>query len=65
MEEEFKTVFEEIEQFSEEMLVDYNEHLKSCSFVVSNKEIFDAVWGNIEFSCGEIYILDSPLVTNR
>lgn len=62
LEEEFKTVFEEIEQFSEEMLVDYNEHLKSCSFVVSNKEIFDAVWGNIEFSCGEIYILDSPLL---
>lgn len=26
LEEEFKTVFEEIEQFSEEMLVDYNEH---------------------------------------
>lgn len=26
------------------------------------EEIFDAVWGNVEFSNGEIYILDSPLL---
>lgn len=61
-EEDFQDVFREVEQFTEEMLSQYNQWLESISLSGENKEIFDAVWGNIEFSGGEIYILDSPLL---
>lgn len=61
-EEEFKEVFKEVEQFTDEMLSEYNTWLGSITLSGESKEIFDAVWGNIEFSGGEIYILDSPLL---
>lgn len=44
------------------MLSEYNKWLENIPLSDENKEIFDAVWGNIEFSGGEIYILDSPLL---
>lgn len=61
-EAEFKTVFEEIGQFTDLMLSGYNKRIRNNGGPVEHKEIFDAVWGNVEFSSGEIYILDSPLL---
>ena len=62
-EEIFKDTFVEVEKFSSEILKSYNEKLKSHrSHADSPKEIFDAVWGNVEFSGGEVQILDSPLL---
>ncbi len=61
-EEEFQEVFQEVEQFADEMLSEYNTWLGSITLSDESKEIFDAVWGNIEFSSGEIYILDTPLL---
>ncbi|MEY8396239.1 HD domain-containing protein [Lachnospiraceae bacterium 45-P1] len=61
-EEPFKEVFKEVEAFTSRKLKNYNAHLESIKLSSRNKEIFDAVWGNIEFSAGEIYILDSPLL---
>ena len=61
-EEPFKTVFNEVEEFTKRKLVGYNDYLEEIKLSSRSKEIFDAVWGNIEFSSGEIYILDSPLL---
>lgn len=61
-EQEFREVFNEVECFANEMLSGYNQRLENTPLSGGNKEIFDAVWGNIEFSGGEIYILDSPLL---
>lgn len=61
-EKEFKAAFDEVNQFTSEILQKYNSRLKNISLVDERKEIFDAVWGNIEFCSGEIYILDSPLL---
>lgn len=62
-EPEFVKIYNEIAQFSDDMLCEYNKKLVQKKNLDSNrKEIFDAVWGNIEFSGGEVYILDSPLL---
>lgn len=64
-EAEFAEIFNEVAQFSNKMLCDYNRNLKlkkNSALNSRRKEIFDAVWGNIEFSGGEIYVLDSPLL---
>lgn len=61
-ETEFLDIFKEIEHFTCDSLHIYNERLKNSTLSYDGKEIFDAVWGNIEFSSGEIYILDSPLL---
>lgn len=60
--DDFKYVFAEIENFTYKKLKNYNDYLETINLSKRNKEIFDAVWGNIEFSAGEIYILDSPLL---
>lgn len=60
--EQFKTVYDEVEEFTKRKLKDYNDHLEKIKLNSRPKEIFDAVWGNIEFSAGEVYILDSPLL---
>lgn len=60
--EPFKAVFDEVEEFTSRKLKKYNDYLERTEMSRRNKEIFDAVWGNIEFSSGEIYILDSPLL---
>ncbi|MCL2253752.1 MAG: HD domain-containing protein [Lachnospiraceae bacterium] len=59
--EPFIKVFKEIENFTETKLKKYNTKFNHKS-LGDGKEIFDAVWGNVEFSGGEIYILDSPLL---
>lgn len=62
-ETEFAEIYKEISRFSDNMLCEYNKKLSLKKNLGSNrKEIFDAVWGNIEFSGGEVYILDSPLL---
>lgn len=61
-EKEFREIFLEIEEFAHEKLDKYIEMLQNQKKSKSGKEIFDAVWGNVEFSSGEIYILDSPLL---
>lgn len=60
--EPFKEVFDEVEEFTSRKLKKYNDYLERTELSRRGKEIFDAVWGNIEFSSGEIYILDSPLL---
>lgn len=61
-EKEFKETFDEINRFVNTALQEYNDRLRKSSLSSDGKEIFDAVWGNIEFCSGEIYILDSPLL---
>lgn len=60
--EKFYWAFKEVDEFSKRKLRSYNERLKEIGFSKRSKEIFDAVWGNIEFSAGEMCILDSPLL---
>ncbi len=61
-EKEFFTIFGEVEAFSKNILEDYNDKLEKGVLATERKEIFDAIWGNIEFSGGEICVLDSPLL---
>ncbi|MCM1049921.1 MAG: HD domain-containing protein [Clostridiales bacterium] len=62
-ETEFAEIYKEISRFSDDMLCEYNKKICLKKNLGNNrKEIFDAVWGNIEFSGGEVYILDSPLL---
>ncbi len=61
-EEEFKATFDEVSQFTVTMLQEYNNNLRNSKLADDGKEIFDAVWGNVQFCSGEIYILDSPLL---
>lgn len=64
-EAEFAEIYDEVTQFSNRTLSEYNRNLGRRKNGVSGnnrKEIFDAVWGNIEFFGGEVFILDSPLL---
>lgn len=54
----FRNIREEVEQFVDDMLEDYLENLSPAE----DKQIFDFVWGSVEFNSGEIAILDSPLI---
>lgn len=56
----FKETFDEVEEFTRRKLSDYNDFLDRIILSERGKEIFDAVWGNIEFSAGEIYIYWIP-----
>lgn len=60
--DDFSEIFGEVERFSKSKLKKYNDEISKKKLTKNPKEIFDAVWGNIEFSAGEIYILDSPLL---
>ncbi len=42
-EKEFKAAFDEVNQFTSEILQKYNSRLKNISLVDERKEIFDAV----------------------
>lgn len=55
---EFKNIREEVFKFADSMLSEYTDNL----YDVGGKEIFDAVWGPIEFNSAEVAILDSPLL---
>ena len=55
-------LFSEVQEFVKKSLSDYNEYIRKNGFVCSDKDIFDFVWGTIEFTKAEICILDSPLL---
>ena len=56
--EEFSKIFEEVSRFTEKMLNDYTDKV----YDIGGKEVFDAVWGPVEFNSAEVAILDSPLL---
>lgn len=57
-ESEFENIRTEVFKFADSMLGDYTNKV----YDVGGKEIFDAVWGPIEFNSAEVAILDSPLL---
>ncbi len=59
---ECRNIFNEVNQFAEQSLSEYIEVIESNKFYFSDKDIFDFVWGTINFSKVEICILDSPLL---
>lgn len=60
--DEFKNIFSEVETFAHNILCEYNDKLNNQKLPKDGKEIFDAVWGTIEFNSAEICLLDSPLL---
>ena len=60
--EECKPLFEDVQMFVEKSLSEYNESIRKNGFCYSDKDIFDFVWGTIEFTKAEICVLDSPLL---
>ena len=59
---ECKTLFDEIQEFVRISLSEYNDSIEQNGFCCSDKDIFDFVWGTINFSSAEICVLDSPLL---
>ena len=59
---ECKKLFEEVQLFTDISLSEYNESLSKEGFHYMDKDIFDFVWGTIDFSATEMCILDSPLL---
>lgn len=57
-----RNLFLEIQEFVEISLSEYNTRLESGGFDCSDKDIFDFIWGTINFSKAEICVLDSPLL---
>ena len=60
--EECKPLFEEVQKFVQISLSEYNKAIEKSGFSYTDKDIFDFVWGTVEFSAAEICILDSPLL---
>lgn len=60
--EQLITIFSEVETFTNNLVSKYNDKLRYQSIPKDGKEVFDAVWGTIEFNPAEISILDSPLL---
>lgn len=59
---ECKTIYSEIEEFVKISLYEYNNTIERDGFCFSDKDIFDFVWGTVNFSPVEICVLDSPLL---
>lgn len=59
--EDFADTFADINKFTNELLGDYCDSLKSFP-ITSPKEIYDAIWSSIELSAAEMIIIDSPIV---
>lgn len=57
-----KPLFQEIQSFVKSSLSEYNNTIERDGFCFSDKDIFDFVWGTINFSAVEICVLDSPLI---
>ena len=61
-----KTIFYEIQEFVKQSLFEYNNAIERDSkregFCFPDKDIFDFVWGTVNFSGTEICVLDSPLL---
>lgn len=61
--ESFRKLRDEINIFTETLLAGYTENISDKAIHYSeNKEIFDPIWGPVEFNAGEILLLDSPLI---
>lgn len=61
-EEVFSTIRNEVSEFVTLKLKKYIQELPELVTQKTGKEIFDVVWGPIEFNSAEIIILDSPLL---
>ena len=59
---ECEPLFKEIQEFVKISLSEYNDTIERDGFHASDKDIFDFVWGTVNFSAVEICILDSPLL---
>lgn len=59
---ECKPLFDEIQEFVRISLSEYNDSIEKNGFCCSDKDIFDFVWGTVNFNSAEICILDSPLL---
>lgn len=59
---ECELLFKEIQEFVSLSLSEYNETIENVGFCFSDKDIFDFVWGTVNFSAAEICVLDSPLL---
>lgn len=55
-------IFLEIQEFVKSSLSEYNDAVENEGFCFSDKDIFDFVWGTVNFSSSEICVLDSPLL---
>lgn len=55
-------IFLEIQEFVRISLSEYNDAIEKEGFCYSDKDIFDFVWGTVNFSSSEICVLDSPLL---
>lgn len=60
--DECKPLFKEIQEFVKISLSDYNEAIEKEGFSCSDKDIFDFVWGTVNFNAAEVCVLDSPLL---
>ncbi len=60
--QECKPLFEEINKFVSMSLSEYNDTIEKNGFCYSDKDIFDFVWGTVNFTAAEICVLDSPLL---
>ena len=60
--EECEPLFKEVQEFVRISLSEYNDTIERDGFCYSDKDIFDFVWGTVDFSAAEICILDSPLL---
>lgn len=60
--EECKPLFDEVQLFVNKSLSEYNSTLEQEGVQFSDKDIFDFVWGTVNFSSAEMCILDSPLL---
>jgi hypothetical protein len=60
--EECEKLFLEVQEFAKISLSGYNDRLEKDEFDYSEKDIFDFVWGTVNFSKAEICVLDSPLL---
>ena len=60
--DECKPLFDEVQSFVNDSLSEYNRTLENEEFRVLGKDIFDFVWGTVNFSAAEMCVLDSPLL---
>lgn len=57
-----QNIFSEIQEFVRLSLSEYNNAIEREGFCFSDKDIFDFVWGTVNFNSSEICVLDSPLL---
>ena len=60
--DECRPLFLEVQKFVADLLSKYNDSIERNGFRFLEKDIFDFVWGTVNFSSAEICVLDSPLL---